>query len=148
MSTEDGNSTYAIRTADESYAWYRKAAIRARRAYRISEIAIVAISALIPVSAAALPGQNIITAALGSSVVIISGLKALFHWQENYFRFSHSREAVETERRKYRTGTPPYNDQESKATRLVQAVTQIEQAEMGQWLKIASAQQSDQGQNH
>ena len=45
---------------------------------------------------------------------------------------------MEAERRNFRTRAAPYDDLTARDARLVQAVTDIEQAEMGQWLKTAT----------
>jgi hypothetical protein len=63
----------------------------------------------------------------------------VFHWQDNYLRFSQAREAVEAERRLYNTGAKPYEDQATRDQILVEAVSRIEQTEMGNWLKIAAS---------
>jgi hypothetical protein len=85
-----------------------------------------------------LPGNTLVPAALGSAVVMITGLRSVFHWHENYLRFSHAREAVEAERRRLRTGATPYDDHQTRETVLAEAITRIEQEEMGHWLKVAA----------
>lgn len=129
---------YAMGIANGSYTWYRSAAIRSRRMYRVSETAVLIISAAIPASAAIAPHNAITPAVLGALVVILSGLRAVFHWQDNWLRYSGAREAVEAERRLYHTGAPPYEDPATRDQTLATAVSRIEQAEMGGWLKIAA----------
>src|ERR1700744_5956798 len=130
------NSNYAIEIANGSYEWYKVHAIRSRKAYRLSEASIVAASAAIPTSAAIYPHDIVIPAILGAVVVIISGLRALFHWHDNYLRFSRAREAVEAERRLYHTASVPYNDISTRAQILVSSISRIEQQEMAGWIKI------------
>jgi Protein of unknown function (DUF4231) len=130
--------SYAMRIADGSFAWYRTAAIRSRRLYRFAEISVIIVSALVPLSAVVLPGNTTAPAILGSAVVIIAGLRSVFHWHENYLRFSHAREAVEAERRRFRTGASPYDDDQTREAVLAEAITKIEQEEMGNWLKMAA----------
>lgn len=137
MACETEEPSYALSLADGSFSWYRTAAIRARRLYRAAEISAIVISGLVPLSAVVLPGNTVVPAILGSAVVMITGLRSVFHWHENYLRFSRAREAVEAERRKYRTGAAPYTSSSDRDAVLAQAITQIEQEEMGQWLKIA-----------
>jgi len=132
-------SEYAVSVADASYQWYRAASIRARRLYRGSELAVIVISALIPLSAVVIVNNVAILALLGSIVVVITGLRSVFHWHENYLRFSRAREAVEAERRKYRIGVEPYSTVAERDMNLVQAVTRIEQEEMGNWLQLAES---------
>jgi hypothetical protein len=130
--------SYAMRIADGSFAWYRTAAIRARRLYRTAEISVIVVSALVPLSAVVFPGNTIVPATLGSVVVVITGLRSVFHWHENYLRFSRAREAVEAERRRFRTGAEPYDDHRTREAVLAEAVTRIEQEETGQWVTMAA----------
>lgn len=129
---------YAMTIANRSYSWYRAAAIRSRTMYRVSETAILIVSAAIPAAAAIAPHNAITPAVLGALVVIMSGLRAIFHWQDNHLRFSGAREAVEAERRLYNTGAHPYEDSLTRDQVLAVAISRIEQAEMGGWLKIAA----------
>jgi hypothetical protein len=129
--------SYAMSIANSSYNWYQIAAIRSRRMYRASEAAIIVVSAAIPATAAIAPHNTVTLAILGAIVVIMSGFRAIFHWHDNYLRFSGAREAVEAERRLYNTGAKPYDDHTNRDQALVAAISRIEQAEMGGWLKIA-----------
>ncbi|MFF6994813.1 DUF4231 domain-containing protein [Streptomyces sp. NPDC008313] len=129
---------YAMDVADGSYAWYRTAAIKARRYFRLTEVLQLLLSAAIPVSAVLRPGNAQIPAVLGGLVVVITGLRSAFHWQDDYLRFSQAREAVEAERRLYRTRSVPYDNEATRNRNLVHSVTRIEQQEMGTWVQLAS----------
>jgi hypothetical protein len=132
--------SYALGIANNSYRWYRNAAIRARRSHRMSAVAIQAIAASIPAVAAISPRSATIPAILGAVIVVLSSLRSIYRWQENYLRFSGAREAVEAERRLYYTNTTPYNDALTKDQTLASRVTKIEQEEMAGWIKVASEQ--------
>jgi hypothetical protein len=136
---KDGSS--AMYVADGSYNWYKRAAIRSRRCFRASEVVTIAASASIPICAVVFSEATVIAAILGGVVIISTGLRTLFHWQENYLRYSRAREAVEAERRRYKFGSKPYDSPNERDGRLVEAVTRIEQEEMGQWLQIANPTQ-------
>ena len=129
---------YASSLADASFTWYRKAAIRSRRAHRASEILIIACAAATPISAVLASGNTVTPAILGSLVVLITGLKNIFRWQENYLRFSRSREAIEAERRSFTIASAPYDRPEISAQLLTNAVTRIEQDEMAGWMKVVN----------
>jgi hypothetical protein len=129
---------YAMSLADDSYRWYRMAAIRSRRNHRAWSIAGLVISASIPVAAAISPKDAIPPAILGAIIVVISGVRTIFHWEENYLRFSGAREAVEAERRLYQTGASPYNNPETKEQALAAKITSIEQQEMAGWIRVAA----------
>jgi hypothetical protein len=132
------DSEYAMTIANDSYGWYRTAAIRSRRWYRWSETSILIVSAAIPAAAAIATHNTVVPAVLGAVAVILSGLRAIFHWQDNYLRFSGAREAVEAERRLYHTSAKPYDEPETRDQVLIAAITRIEQGEMGGWLKVAA----------
>nr|WP_225311227.1 DUF4231 domain-containing protein [Microbispora cellulosiformans] len=133
----DESAGYALQVADESHKWYARASIKARRYYRLSEVMQLLISAAIPLAAALIPGNARIPAVLGATLVVSTGLKSIFHWHDDYLRFSAAREAVEAERRLYLTGGEPYEDPATKDHLLAKAVTRIERQEMDVWTKIA-----------
>lgn len=138
-SGSDPITAYAIGVADSSYNWYRSRAILTRRTHRLSEIILLIISAAIPVSAVLSPNNATTPAILGALIVVLSGVKSAFHWHENFLRFSGAREAVESERRLYHTGSSPYDDPATRDQTLVAMISKIEQDEMTGWTKIASA---------
>lgn len=131
-------ASYALNLANESYEWYRSHSIRTRKTYRAVEVGILIVSASIPVSASVSPHNAIVPAILGALTVVLSGARAIFHWHENYLRFSKARESVEQERRLYYTESPPYDDPLTREQVLAQAVSNIEQEEMGNWIKVAA----------
>jgi hypothetical protein len=127
-----------MKVADDSYEWYKSRAIICRRSYRIAATGILLMSAAIPASVAISPTMTSITALLGASVAVVSGLDSIFHWQDNYLRYSLAREAVDAQCRLYKTQQGAYSDEAYRDEVLVREVTRIEQAEMGAWLRIAS----------
>jgi len=141
-STNPNESSYALSLANDSYRWYRTAAIRSRRNHRITSIIVLVVAAAIPVSAAIWPKNSIISAILGAIVVVVSGLRSIFHWEENYLRFSGAREAVEAERRLYKTESSPYDNPDTREQLLAAKITSIEQQEMSGWIKIAGERQN------
>ena len=134
-----------MKVADGSYDWYRTAAIRARRYFRLTETLMLLISAAIPVSAVISPEDAQVPAVLGGVIVVITGLRSVFHWQDDYLRFSEAREAVEAERRLYHTGAEPYHDPDTRDRILTSSITRIEQREMGTWVQLASARTESTG---
>ncbi|HEX8631709.1 MAG TPA: DUF4231 domain-containing protein [Catenuloplanes sp.] len=130
--------TYGLGVANDSYTWYRKAAARAKWSYQVGECLLVLVAAAIPVAAVLRPDDATVPAILGGVVVVLSSLRGIFHWQENYLRFSRAREAVEAERRLYLTSGPPYDNVTTRDAVLVAKVTQIQQEELGGWLQIAA----------
>lgn len=130
-------TSLGLRLAAESYDWFRGAAVRAWWAHRISDITILGVSALIPISAVVNPDRVLVPALLGGVIVIASGLRTIFRWQENFVRFATAREAIKQERRKFLVGAEPYGDASARDAALVEAVSRIENDEMNAWKKIA-----------
>ncbi|MFN8109583.1 MAG: DUF4231 domain-containing protein [Thermoleophilia bacterium] len=128
---------FATRLADGSYEWYRTHAIRSRKAYKLSETLFVVLGAAIPVSVVIAPDSPLVPALLGAGVVVLTGLRSVFHWQENYLRFSVAREALDEQRRLYSTHAAPYQHQTTRDQLLAAAVTRIEQEEMRAWVELA-----------
>jgi hypothetical protein len=139
------DSTYAEGLANTSYEWYKSRAIRSRRLHRIVEVGVLVIGAAIPTAAVIAPDDNKLPAILGALVIVASGLRAIFHWQENFVRFSQAREAVEAERRAYRLRNPPYGDGATRESELAAAITRIEQQEMRGWVELAIERPKTQG---
>ncbi|MFD1541889.1 DUF4231 domain-containing protein [Nonomuraea guangzhouensis] len=138
-SSEDTPGTgYALGLADSSYEWYRRAAIKARSYFRLSETLQLLISATIPVVAVLVPGDARVPAVLGAVLMVLTGLRSVFHWHDDYIRFSIARETVEAERRLYLTRSVPYHDDSTRDQRLASMITMIERQEMDAWTKIAS----------
>jgi hypothetical protein len=130
--------SYAMGLADGSYEWYKRAAIRSRKWYRVSETLILTLSAAIPTSAALDTSNVVAPAILGGLVVVLAGLRSIFHWQDNYLRFSGAREAIEAERRLYNLWAEPYDDAATRDQVLAASVSRIEQEEMKGWTKVAA----------
>jgi hypothetical protein len=128
---------HALQVLYKSYSWYESAAKKSRMFHRVTEVMQLLASAAIPLSAVLIKGNTTIPAIFGAAIVIIAGLRAMFHWQEDYLRFSRARELVEAERRLFITGADPYGNSESSDQILVRRITEIEQQEMGVWLSIA-----------
>ncbi|MBF6465197.1 DUF4231 domain-containing protein [Nocardia beijingensis] len=145
MAGDTTEDRYAAEVADRSYDWYSRAAVKARRYHRLTEVIQLVGSAAIPVSAVLLPENTAVPALLGAVVVITTGLRSAFHWQDDYLRFSQAREAVEAERRLFRTGAAPYDDPADRDQVLAQSITGIEQKEMNSWLKIAGPRRHSRG---
>lgn len=136
--TASTDTPYALRVADDSVAWFVAATKRSRYLHRSSELLTLLLSAAIPLTAAIAPHQIGVTAVLGSVLVVVTGLRTMFHWQDNYVRFAGTRGALEAERRLYLVGAAPYDDPATRDTELIRSVTRIEQEESGRWARLAS----------
>ena len=72
-----------LRVCDDLIAWYGTYAVRARDAPDPRDRAADRRRS-ISVAALAWPGSGVPAAVLGGIVVVLTGLRQIFHWQENY----------------------------------------------------------------
>ena len=134
----------AARVCDDLIAWYGTNAARARDRYRILEIALLIAGASISVAALAWPGNGVPAAVLGGIVVVLTGLRQVFHWQENYVRFTWACQTLKQERRRYDVGEPPYNDPALCDRKLMDVVNAVEAQETQGWAPLIDSKRSGQ----
>jgi hypothetical protein len=135
--SDDAETTasYAETIAQDSYTWYRSHAIRARTRYRRTEVLVLFASVSTPASIAVWPDGRALTAVLGASVALLTGLGSTFQWRDDYLSYSQAREAVAAEQRLHHLRVEKYADPTTRDAVLVQEVTRIEQSEMGTWIR-------------
>ena len=129
----------ASRVCDDLIAWYGTHAARARDRYRILEMALLIVGASISVAALAWPGNGVPAAVLGSIVVVLTGLRQVFHWQENYVRFTRVWQTLKQERRRYDVGEPPYNDPALRDRKLMDVVNTVEAQDTQGWAQLTES---------
>jgi hypothetical protein len=123
----------AVRVCEDLIAWYTAYAARARERFRILEIALLIVGASISVAALAWPGNGVPAAVLGGIVVVLTGLRQIFHWQENYVRCTWACQMLKQERRRYDVGEPPYNDPALRDRKLMEVVNTVEAQDTQVW---------------
>jgi hypothetical protein len=74
---------------------------------------LVVVSAFIPVAAVIWNGDALAAAVLGATVIVLTALRHIFRWQENFTRFASTHEALTAQRDLYQAGAPPYDSAES-----------------------------------
>jgi hypothetical protein len=126
----------ALTVAEESAGWYRFAGARARRGYWSSEILVLVVAAAVPISGIITPGDARLASILGAVVVVLSGLRTLFNWRENWSRFAVAASGLKAEIRTYAVGGEPYDDPATRDARLVDRVNAIERAEVQGWIVL------------
>jgi hypothetical protein len=123
----------AVGVCEDLIVWYGKYAARARDRYRVLEVALLIIGASISVAALVWPGNGVPAALLGGIVVVLTGLRQIFHWQENYVRFTWACQTLKQERRRYDVGEPPYNDPALRDRKLMEVVNTVEAQDTQGW---------------
>jgi hypothetical protein len=135
----------AVRECEDLITWYAKYGSRARDRYRVLEVALLIVGASISVAALARPGNGVPAALLGGVVVILTGLRQVFHWQENYVRFTSACQTLKQERRRYDVGEPPYDDPAVRDRKLMDIVNSVEAQETQGWAQLMESKGSRHG---
>jgi Protein of unknown function (DUF4231) len=134
----------AVGVCEDLIAWYGKYAARARDRYRVLEVALLIVGASISVAALAWPGNGVPAALLGGVVVVLTGLRQVFHWQENFVRFTWAYQTLKQERRRYDVGEPPYDDPTLRDRRLMEVVNTVEARENQGWAELLDSKTGKQ----
>lgn len=123
---------------DQQYAWYRSHAVRAGQRYKLLEVTLLVFAALVPVSAVV--SERWVTALVGAIVVVLTGLRSIFSWQEDWLRFTETWQQLQFARTRYVNRLPPYDDDATRVSRLVDRVQEIQAAETRGWLTLRATE--------
>jgi hypothetical protein len=118
----------------EQFDWYRSHAKSSGQRYRVLEVTLLVVAASVPVSAVV--SDSWVTAALGAVVVVLTGLRSIFSWQEDWLRFTEAWQQLQFARTLYVNRLPPYDDDANRVSRLVLRVQEIQAAETRGWLSL------------
>jgi hypothetical protein len=148
----DGNEVevepkpHCLAVWQKSFDYYKKQAWQAKTGYRVSETAILIVAAAIPASAA-FTGDRRIPAVLGAVTVVLTGVRQVFRWRENWQRFTTTCALLQNEYDFYVVGDDKYAD-ENRDQRLVRRVREIEMAETTGWVALLNAgKDADRGKH-
>jgi Protein of unknown function (DUF4231) len=123
--------TGALAIADDSFEWYRKYAQQARHGYYVSETLLLITAALVPVSTV-VTHRSWVTAVLGALVVVLTGVRRIYNWQEDWIRFTDACARLKTERQLFAHHIEPYDGPDAEAL-LIRTVRRIETEETSSW---------------
>jgi Protein of unknown function (DUF4231) len=142
-----GSSTEssASREAQALFYWYVDNARSSRFRYQVSEVILLVVAASVPIAGILTPGDARLPAALGAVVVMLTGLRSVFHWHDNWTRFSMACASLKAELRLYDQRVPPYDDP-TRDDVLVKNVNNVELTETTQWMRLASPSSSPKPQ--
>jgi hypothetical protein len=119
---------------DVQYGWYRSRAVRAGQLYKALEVSLLAFAALVPVSAVVT--ESWVTALIGAVVVVLTGLRSIFSWQDDWLRFTEAWQQLAFARTLYVNGLSPYEDPATRGAVLVTKVQEVQAAEVRGWLAL------------
>lgn len=127
-----------LQQAEESFQWYVDNSRSSRLRYQVSEVVLLVVASAVPIAVIVSPGNAKVPAVLGATVVALSGLRAVFHWHDNWTRFSMAAMSIKAERRLYLLGAEPYDDPATRDHVLIRNVNGIESKETSGWMTLAA----------
>ncbi|WP_441248441.1 DUF4231 domain-containing protein [Kitasatospora sp. McL0602] len=120
-------------TVVQRLAWYDEKARRQYYYHLASEVLILLCGAAVPVSAAA-GASTTVAGALGAAVVVGTGLRQLFRWNDNWIRLRRYLVSLQGEVASWSTGAAPYEDPAEAARILVARTEELVRSESGDWV--------------
>jgi hypothetical protein len=145
-SPSGGQSDYKLERLEEQIDWHSERARLNKRRYRINEILIIFIGAVIPIvnvlNFADLQ-TRIISSILGATVVIVTGLTQLEKYQESWIIYRTTTELLKKEKYFYENEVGDYSDlDESKRRKLlVERVESIVSSETSKYFNVHQPKQ-------
>lgn len=122
--------------------WYRRAAIRARVLYRLTELLVLLLAAAIPVLAT-ITNTPWVGAMLGGAIAVLSGMRQLFRWHGNWLLFTQGQLKVERALNLYIAGVHPYDGKETATALLVTHVEDIVAEQIREWHEQRNVQRNN-----
>src|SRR3954454_9693067 len=92
---------------EDQLEWYDRKSISAQQAFKRLKVLEIVVAAAIPV-VAGVSGSAVVTAALGSTVVILEAVQQLYQWQTNWVLYRSTAEALKHEKYLFLSAAGPY----------------------------------------
>lgn len=120
----------------ESAGWYRRHMVTWRLLSQAADVAILVLSAAVPV-AVAVGGPTWLQAALGASAAVVTGVRQAFGWHRNWPVFARTSALIEAEIVEWSVSAGDYAGLSAPQQNALLAlrVSQIAQAETVDWSK-------------
>jgi hypothetical protein len=140
----------ALQRYDNAIGWYRRAKDQNRHAYQILQVCVIVFSGLTPILILMSDVPKPLQALPAALAAILAGVMATFHVHDNYVRFGHTCEAMQSEVVKYETqAAPEYGPDVDEQTRLERFVRTMERTIMSEvtgWRQTGTAKEERQNQ--
>jgi hypothetical protein len=136
-----GQSDYKLERLQEQIKWHSKKARHNKIRYKITEVIIIFIGAIIPVVNVlqfADLQTRIVSSILGATVMIITGLTQLEKYQENWIIYRTTTELLKKEKYFYENEVGEYTDLDELKRRklLVERVESIVSSETSKYFTV------------
>ena len=133
---------YIEQRIDDQIAWYGKKSAINKKYHLWSSALIVIFAALIPFFAGlteeTLVWPKYLIALLGVLTATLTGISALYKFQEKWMTYRITGESLKREKILYQTGTQPYNNKASSFNQFVNTTESIMNNENAVWTQIIS----------
>ena len=129
-------SSVAQSEAVRLFKWYASHLKRSRFSFQASELILLAASAAVPVAGIMTPGDARPAAIIGAGVVVLTGLRSVFHFYDNSTRFGWACSVIRTELRLYAAAVAPYDDPQTRDGILLRKINSTELTETSQWMTM------------
>jgi hypothetical protein len=97
----------AWRRLVDQLEWYDRKSRTAQRAFKRVKLLQLVVGAAIPV-VAVVHAPAVVTATLGSAVVVLEAVQQLYQWQTNWVQYRSTAEALKHEKFLFLSGAGPY----------------------------------------
>lgn len=133
---------YVKQRLQDQIDWHEAKSGWNQRWFKRLQLVVIAAGALLPLlaglQAAEVPGMSYAVGALGVVVAIVTGTLGLYRFQELWIDYRLTAEALNQEKYRFVTGSPPYDVAESLPI-LVERVEAILAEQNSQWQQVAQA---------
>ena len=113
--------------------WYGRKSAAAQRAFIRLKVVEIVVAAAIPV-VAGVGGPALLTAALGSTVVVLEAVRQLYQWQTNWVLYRSTAEALKHEKFRFLTNAGPYGAAARPDALLAKRVEGLVSREHAKWV--------------
>jgi hypothetical protein len=128
--------SYARSEAERVFRWYVRNAKASRFRFRISEMILLAATATVPVAGILAPGDARPAAIIGAAVLVLTGFRSLFHFHDNWTRFSGTCALINAELRLYEAAVAPYDVPATRDEILLRKINSAELTETARWMEL------------
>ena len=133
---------YMQKRVDNQIKWYSNKSSQNKKLYHRANSLVIICAALIPFASGFLKPDtgwlNYVVAGLGMLTAILTGLSALYKYQEKWTEYRTTCESLKHEKIMYETNTGPYETVEDKFKEFVFRVEQLISQENSKWNQYSS----------
>jgi hypothetical protein len=141
---------------EEQIRWYDRESGRSKRMFKRMKTATLAISVSIPLTAAFVAINPIITSgktavitgALGASIALLEGLQQLNQYHQNWITYRSTAEALKHEKYLYLSNAGHYGAADNPKAVLAEVVESLVSQEHAKWTSVQEQTPKPQGTPH